>query len=166
MSKLAFWNRGDVAIVTKTQDGVLNVAQATSAHAPELKFTPEQPKSLFATLKGMDLPVRSKCLSLYGKDGKIPPAILQEDRDGKEWPYAYTAEQIADFDAKGVIIKEVWNGRAYAPLVMAFLQEKAKPAATTQFKRVNVEGEGGNIKPDPREKTRAARPPQRVNVQE
>lgn len=165
MSKLAFWNRGDLAIVTKTQDGVLNVAQATSAHSPDLTFTIEQPKSLFATLKTFGLPVRSKCLSLYGKDGKVIPGISQEDRNGKEWPYAYTAKQIADFDAKGVIVKEVWNGRAYAPLVMAFLEAKAKPAAGVPFKRVNVEGEGGNIKPDPREKTRKPAG-QRVNVEE
>ena len=165
MSKLAFWNRGPVAIVTKTQDGVLNIAPATAAHSEDLTFTTEQLKSLFATLKASGLPVRSKALALYGEKGRITPEITEADKKtGEEWPYAYTAKQIASFDAKGVIVKEAWNGRAYAPLVMCFLVAKEKAKVSAPFSRVNVEGEG-NIKADPREKS-ATRKTQRVNVEE
>lgn len=169
MSKLAFWNRGNLAIVTKTQDGFLNVAPATQSHDPDLVFTPQQPKSLFATLKDSGLPVRSACLSLYGKKGKVEPEHTRESaKDGKEYPYAYSAKQIAEFDAKGVIVKEYFNGKAYAPLVMAFASPPATQAKTAApFKRVNIAEEiSGNIKPDARERAAAKPSTRRVNVDE
>lgn len=105
MSKTFPWKNGPVSIFVG-KDKTLGIRAVKPGDKAEMIFKSDELESLYATLAGANMPVRSKHFVLMGKTDKgvkaVPPEITNLIRDRatgneKEQNYAYVSEQLDNF---------------------------------------------------------------------